>query len=104
MRSFFNRCGKEVLQLTLALICAAAVAAAGLGLLCAFRPKALLTCAGLLLLGAAGYLLGSFIRVVLILLPKKSNKTRSVRTTLSRRSVTLQRYELGGNVRGTLFP
>lgn len=71
MRSFFNRCGKEVLQLTLALICAAAVAAAGLGLLCAFRPKALLTCAGLLLLGAAGYLLGSFIRVALILLPKK---------------------------------
>ena len=71
MRSFFNRCGKEVLQLTLALICAAAVAAAELGLLCAFHPKALLTCAGLLLLGAAGYLLGSFIRVVLILLPKK---------------------------------
>ena len=71
MRSFFSRCGKEVLQLTLALICAAAVAAAGLGLLCAFHPKALLTCAGLLLLGAAGYLLGSFIRVVLILLPKK---------------------------------
>ena len=35
---------------------------------------------------------------------RKSNKTRSVRATLSRRSVTLQRYELGGNVRGTLFP
>ena len=66
MRSFFNRCGKEVLQLTLALICAAAVAAAGLGLLCAFRPKALLTCAGLLLLAAAGYLLGILVRGIFI--------------------------------------
>ena len=66
MRSFFNRCSKEVLQLTLALICAAAVAAAGLGLLCAFRPKALLTCAGLLLLGAAGYLLGILVRGIFV--------------------------------------